>query len=118
MGAIDVADLDLRDDKTRAARERYRLACVERLGGGFDEAFGALVAEFGPRGELERREVVERWLAEGERRLPGPREILGEYALIEAMDGDGSLAGARDVHITVDAERRIIVAYLAHVLVL
>jgi GNAT superfamily N-acetyltransferase len=109
----DPADLDPGDDKARAALARYRLEPVasERA---FEAAFGALDAEFGPRGEIERREVVERWLARGPDRLDG---LAWHYHLLGAWEGD-ALAGARDCHVTVDEARGECVIYLAHTLVL
>jgi GNAT superfamily N-acetyltransferase len=73
----------------------------------FDHAYGALAAEFGPRGELERREVLERWLDAG-----------STYHLLIARDAAGSLAGVRDCHVILDAGARVVIAYLAHALVL
>lgn len=67
----------------------------------FEVAFAALEAEFAPRGELERREVIERWLAEAD-----------TYRLLVARADDGAFAGVRDFHV-IDH-----VIYLAHVLVL
>jgi GNAT superfamily N-acetyltransferase len=75
-------------------------------GRSFEEAYGALAAEFGARGELERREVIERWLDAGQ----------PTYHLLVARDEDGTLAAVRDCHVIVD--RGVAVVYLAHALVL
>lgn len=77
----------------------------------FAEAYAALAAEFAPRGELERRAVVERWLddADGADRT---------YHLLVARDAHGALAGVRDCHVVLDRDAAIVVVYLAHVLVL
>jgi GNAT superfamily N-acetyltransferase len=110
------ADLDVGDDKARAALERYRIQRVTSAAGrDFDQALAALEREFAPRGEIERREVIADWLSR-----PGAQQHQGlwhRYHLLAARDADGKLAGARDAHTVVDAERKIAVVYLAHVLV-
>jgi GNAT superfamily N-acetyltransferase len=115
-----VAESDLApgDDKARAALERFRLARVQEAAGrDFREGWGALDAEFGPRGEIERPEVVRGWL-EASRGRALPEGLWWEYHLIVARDAEGVLAGARDCHVTVDAARGECVVYLAHTLVL
>ena len=93
----------------------YRIEAVESSrSAAFDAAYSALAAEFAPRGELERREVVARWLDEPARG-PGPGR---GYHLIVARDAHGALAGVRDCHVVLDAEEGIAVVYLAHALVL
>ena len=80
----------------------------------FDDAYAALAAEFEPRGELERRDVVEHWLDE-----PGPREgasLQRTYHLLVARDERGALAGVRDCHVVWGDG--VAIVYLAHVLVL
>jgi hypothetical protein len=82
----------------------------------FDVAWGALHDEFGPRGEIERREVVARWLAN-----PGGYGAAGlrvSYYLIAVFDADGALAAVRDHHVIVDRDRAAITIYLAHALVM
>jgi hypothetical protein len=71
----------------------------------FDTAYGALDAEFGSRGELERREVIARWLAERE-----------SYHLLLARTADGTFAGVRACHVLGDRRARVV--YLSHALVL
>ena len=95
----------------------YRFEAVESSKSpAFDEAYGALDAEFGPRGELERREVVARWLDEA---AAAPEEKLQRsYHLLVARDERGSLAGVRDCHVVLDRGEAIAVVYLAHALVL
>ena len=54
-------------------------------------------------------------------RLPfagGDGSLLHRYHLLVARDADGTFAGVRDCHVTVDPEHRIAIAYLAHTLVL
>lgn len=80
----------------------------------FAEAYAALAAEFGPRGELERREVIARWLdVEGHPSAGFQRT----YHLLVARDGKGALAGVRDCHVVLDPNG-VAVVYLAHALVL
>jgi GNAT superfamily N-acetyltransferase len=82
----------------------------------FDEAYRALEAVFGPRGELERREVLSAWL-EGRFSRPDGSMVI-RYHLLVARDRDGRLAGVRDTLMTLDREARRCVALLSHALVL
>jgi hypothetical protein len=121
MTLVDPADLDPADAKAHAALGRYRLERVAAPGPAFDEAWGALDAEFGPRGEIERRPSVLNMLAWSGRRLSAlddGRELLWDYHLLAARDEHGALAGARDCHVTVDGLAGECVVYLAHTLVL
>jgi GNAT superfamily N-acetyltransferase len=99
---------------------RHRLHRITRADEpAFSRAFDALEEEFGARGELERRVVIERWLARDE---SGGRTDIGNgrrtsYHLIEATDDDGELAAVRDCHVIIDGARNVVVVYLAHVLV-
>ncbi len=87
---------------------------IEPVGAdGFDEAYALLDAEFGPRGELERRDVLAAWLADGERRAG---DLRMRYHLLLARDDEGAPAGVRDCYVT--WTERVCVVYLAHVLVL
>lgn len=80
----------------------------------FAEAYAALAAEFGPRGELERREVIVGWLDVEAH----PRAALERtYHLLVARDENGVLAGVRDCHVVIDRSG-VAVVYLAHALVL
>lgn len=88
----------------------------------FDEGYAALVAEFAPRGELERREVIARWLDEGVRgsrpdAQPAER-LRRSYHMLIARDEHGALAGVRDCHVVLDERDRVATIYFAHVLVL
>jgi GNAT superfamily N-acetyltransferase len=81
----------------------------------FDVAWGALHDEFAPRGEIERRDVVVRWLAN-----PGGYGAAGlrvTYHLVAVHDADGRLAAVRDHHVIVDRDRAVVTVYLAHALV-
>ena len=54
-----------------AAAERFEGWLLQRAAGpNFEEAYGSLWGYFGPRGELERRAVIERWMEEPTRRGP------------------------------------------------
>ena len=81
-----------------------------------DVAYAALAAEFAPRGELERREVIARWLDEPASATAGG--LRRSYHLLVARDAEGTLAGVRDCHVVLDPAGAVAVVYLAHVLVM
>ncbi|HTN85051.1 MAG TPA: hypothetical protein VL242_15235 [Sorangium sp.] len=84
----------------------------------FDEGYRALEAFFGPKGEIERREVLAAWLA-GEHTDPGaPISATYHMLLARSVDDDGRLAGARDCFVTLDRAARRCVVLLSHALVL
>ena len=87
-----------------------------RGSGEVDEAYAVLDAWFGVRAELERREVIDAWLALADGVQLG--DVRLRYHLLTARTPDGTLAGVRDCHVTVDAVRGICVIYLAHVYVM
>jgi hypothetical protein len=95
----------------------YRIEAIESSRSpDFGEAYGALAAEFAPRGELERREVVVRWLDEA---VPvGGERLTRSYHLLVARDAGGAFAGVRDCHVVLDRKEGVAVVYLAHTLVL
>ncbi|WP_437927497.1 hypothetical protein WMF37_52205 [Sorangium sp. So ce291] len=83
----------------------------------FDEGYRALDGFFGPKGELERHEVLAAWLAGGHTDPAAP--IVATYHMLIARGiDDGRLAGVRDVYITLDRAARRCVALLSHALVL
>ncbi|WP_437958067.1 hypothetical protein WME76_43475 [Sorangium sp. So ce119] len=82
----------------------------------FDEGYRALDAFFGPKGEIERREVLWAWLAG--KHADGAAPIAATYHMILARDADGRLAGARDCFVTLDRAARRCVVLLSHALVL
>ncbi len=95
----------------------YRIDIVESSrSAAFDAAYGALAAEFAPRGELERREVIARWLDEPPVSRDGP--FIRTYRMLTAHDESGTLAGVRDGHVILDPQAATAVVYLAHALVL
>jgi hypothetical protein len=83
-------------EKVAAALARYSLEEAQDEAG-FDEGFRVLDEVFGPRGELERREVLDIWF--GALRRPPERwasSVTCRYHLLLARDRDGALAGVRD----------------------
>ncbi len=102
-------------EKARAALERFRLEEVQR-----EEAFAlgydTLDAQFGPVGEIERREVLHTWFREGSLSRPGAA-VQVTYHMSLAWDGD-QLAGVRDDFTAVDVDHGRAVAFMSHSLVL
>ncbi len=95
----------------------YRIETVESSRAeGFEAAYGALAAEFAPRGELERRDVIARWLDAPPASGDGP--YVRTYRLLTAHDAAGALAGVRDCHVILDPRSSVAIVYLAHALVL
>ena len=75
--------------KARAALGEYRLQRLESPSDpAFEEAFGALWSEFAPRGEIERRPIVERWL-----RKEGSCAYRWNYHLLVARAPGGESRG-------------------------
>ena len=81
-----------------------------------DEAYAVLDAWFGVRAELERRAVIDHWLAHPSGLEKPPFRM--RYHLLTARAPDGSLAAVRDCHVTVHVERGLCVVYLAHAYVM
>lgn len=97
--------LDVTEPRARQALARFR---IERVGPDrFAEVHAVLDAEFGPRGEIERVEV----LRDAARRRGPPT-----WHLFGAWDEDGRLAGARDCWVSPGPEGAVV--YLAHSIVL
>jgi GNAT superfamily N-acetyltransferase len=103
-------DLPPGDIKAREALGRFSMSLASAHTADFDQAYALLDAEFGAKGELERKEVLAGYLS----RDKGPRG----YKLVVARDSDGQIAAVRDCHVSMDQEARIVVVYLSHVLVL
>lgn len=113
---VALEDLAPGEDRARAAAAlgRYRLVAA---GGAedplLDRGYRFLEAYFGPKNEIERREVVDRWasgLAD-----PGPG-FAARYRMILAFDPTGALAGVRDAYAVLDPAARVCVVYMAHLL--
>ncbi|MGK3988987.1 hypothetical protein WME99_38440 [Sorangium sp. So ce136] len=83
----------------------------------FDEGYRALDGFFGPKGELERHEVLAAWLA-GVHTDPAAPIVATYHMLLARGADDGRLAGVRDCYITLDRAARRCVALLSHALVL
>ncbi|WP_438007085.1 hypothetical protein WME89_52645 [Sorangium sp. So ce321] len=83
----------------------------------FDEGYRALDGFFGPKGELERHEVLAAWLA-GAHTDPAAPIVMTYHMLIARGVDDGRFAGVRDCYITLDRAARRCVALLSHALVL
>lgn len=114
-------ELDLNDvagadrEKVRSALPRYRLEVVrDPTSAGFLAAWDALDAFFGPRGELEDRAALERFVRDG--LLPYDDRMYGHYRLIVAWDGD-QFAGVRDCYVDFDPVAKLCVVALSHSLV-
>ncbi|EYF06030.1 hypothetical protein [Chondromyces apiculatus] len=107
-------------DKVSAALQRFTLDVAVNQAD-FDTGYRALDAMFGPRGEIERPEVLLRW-SSGPRHPPAawPTQVQSAYHLILARDHErsGDLAGIRDCFVTLDVRARRCVVLLSHTLVL
>ncbi len=80
-----------------------------------DEAYAMLYAWFGERGELERRFIIDAWLAARDgREADGVRM---HYHLLTARTSHGTLAAVRDCYVTFDPSSRVCLVYLAHAFV-
>lgn len=80
-------------------------------GPGFDAAFGAMHGYFGPKNEIERREILEEWL----RRPLSEGSLRVTYQLLAWRDrGTGALAGVRDTFVGVDLEQGLCGVLLSH----
>jgi hypothetical protein len=104
-------DIPPEDTKARAALPRFRLSRIMAEGDpDFEPAYELLDGEFGAKGELERRDAIVGYFAR-------TKDLVG-YHLVVARDEAGQLAAVRDCHVSVDAQARIVVVFLSHVLVL
>lgn len=96
----------------------YRIeAALSSRSRAFEEGYAALAAEFAPRGELERRDVIARWLDEPTA-ARDDGHLRRTYHLLVARDAHGELAGVRDCHMVLDDRDRVAIMYLAHALVM
>ena len=116
---FDLADVHTAEsmDKVALAQQRFSLHAVTHPGDpAFDEAYRAMDAFFGPRGELERRETLQNLLREPECIVHENYEI--RYHVVVARDGGGELAGVRDCFVIMDAAARVCLVFLSHAIVL
>jgi GNAT superfamily N-acetyltransferase len=105
-------------EKSVRALQEFTVSTIDSIHEpAFDAAYKLLDAEFGVRGELERREVLEGWLARRSGLLSGDINI--QYFIVIVRDREGNIAGIRDCYVTNDPKHpERCVVYLAHVLVL
>ncbi|WP_437484822.1 hypothetical protein WME75_45920 [Sorangium sp. So ce1014] len=117
---VDPRDVCPGEGPEKVARALARFSVDEaRDDASFDEGYRALDAVFGPKGELERREVLSAWFA-GQKTDPAA-PIVATYHMLLARGvdgGDGRLAGVRDCYVTLDRAARRCVVLLSHALVL
>lgn len=99
-----------------AAAERFEGWLLQRASGpNFEEAYGSLWGYFGPRGELERRDVIEGWMERPIER--GPLTIRYRLCLWRER-ATGALAAVRDCYVGVDRQAARAVVLLSHSLVM
>ncbi|WP_437288030.1 hypothetical protein [Sorangium sp. So ce406] len=115
---VDPRDVCPGEGPEKVARALAQFSLDEAQGdAAFDEGYRALDAFFGPKGEIERREVLWAWLAG--KHADGAAPIAATYHMILARGvDDGRLAGARDCFVTLDRAARRCVVLLSHALVL
>lgn len=101
--------------KVAAAVDQFSLAPA-RTAAEFDIGHALLFEIFGPTGEIERKETLERWFA-GSLSAPDAA-IPAQYFMILARDAAGEIAGVRDCFVTVDRAAKRAVVLLSHSLVL
>lgn len=104
--------------KVKDAAGRYHLAEPATLEE-FRQGFGLLEETFGPTGEIETAEMLERWFLSGSLKAPGEQDRAGiraHYHMVLARDTDGHIAGVRDCFVTVDERPTAPPGGCAHVL--
>jgi hypothetical protein len=110
---INPSDLFPGEGAVKFERARARFRCFEvtdPAGPDFAEAWEAMAGFFLPRNELERRGVLEEWLAE-------PVEdgvVCVRYQLLIWRDADGVLAGVRDCFVAVEPGANAATVLLSH----
>ncbi|WP_437755890.1 hypothetical protein [Sorangium sp. So ce1389] len=114
---VDPRDVYPAEGPEKVARALARFSLEEVTDrAAFDEGYRALDGFFGPKGELERHEVLAAWLA-GVHTDPAAPVVMTYHMLI-ARDAEGRFAGVRDCYTTLDRTARRCVALLSHALVL
>lgn len=104
-----------RSSKTALAAERYSIEeAPDRAT--FELGYGLLEAQFGPVGEIERREVLERWFRLKTFTPPGTT-LQPSYHFLLFRDRDGSVAAVRDGWTVVDVPGQRAAVFLSHSLV-
>lgn len=115
IAIVDVSPFE-RLDKVKDAFGRFAISEAKGQAE-LEEGLSALEREFGPTGEIERRETLAAWFAAGSLSAPHA-PIRASYHLLLARDREGQLAGVRDCFVTVDARAARAVVLLSHTLVL
>lgn len=105
-----------RGPRVEALLQTISLGTV-RSAADFDEGYRLLDAQFGAVNEIERREILERWLKEGSL-SPRDAQVIAFYRMLLARDSDGKTIAVRDLFSAVDREQRRVVALMSHSLVL
>jgi hypothetical protein len=106
------------DDRPKAATAARRFVLqpvTERAQ--FEEGFALLDLQFGSLGEMEREDVLTAWFDRGSLSPPDAR-IPARYHMLLARDEHGTIAGVRDLWVTVDRAANRVLAVLSHSLVL
>ncbi len=116
LGLLDPADLAPLDrEKGEAALARVRLEDIrDPESPAFAAAYALLDGFFGPRGEMEERAAIARFVLD--RVIPFAPGLEGHYHLVAAWDGD-VLVGVRDCYVDIDHTRGVCVVALSHSLV-
>lgn len=81
----------------------------------FDASYAFLEPEFGPRNELERKPILERWFSSD--RVEVEEGFRCHYDLAMVEDRDGRLVAVRDCYTAVLPAERLAVVLLSHALV-
>lgn len=106
-------------DERRAAEAEDRFVLREVTdpdGPDFAATYAILDDYFGPRREIERRDILQGLLADARPFVSDG--ITVRYRLFGAWTRDGQLAGARDCFVTRDEPGRVVLIFLSHSLVL
>jgi hypothetical protein len=113
---LDVRDIPELDRKKGASTlERVRLEDVrDPEGPSFAAAYALLDSFFGPQGELEARETLQRFVRSPILDFGGG--AVGIYHLVAVWAGD-QLVGVRDCYVDIDAAHGVCVVVLSHSLV-
>ncbi len=113
---LDPADLAPLDRaKGLEALSRVRIEEVrDPNGSAFEACFTMLASFFGPRGEMEERAALQRFVAE--RVLHYGDQLDGTYHLVGVWSGS-ELVGVRDCYVDLDRSRSVSIVALSHAFV-
>lgn len=99
---------------------KYGIWSIEEPGHpGFDEAYDLLWSAFGPSGEMERKDILARFLQSGTHRWPVTGTLMRHF-LLTARHEDGALCGVRDGAVLINPEYApdLCLIYLSHIYML